>query len=161
MKTRAFLALTVACLAIFLGPTAVAAAEAAADEVSTVPGSVPVLTSINDLPLDDNNRLAKSHLLYLDTEVCHARFSSLLDLEFRTTAAMSIEFANQYFDNSANNANSIQNASHSCSAVCLEIGLKSSHLLHPLPFLKTEEANHDGINKWVRDECQKKEVGMV
>ena len=111
-------------------------------------GAESIISSLEQLPLDENDRLATNALLYPNTNACRAKMSNIY-LDYRDKFAISPELAEQYFGKGYN----------FCATVCLEKGIMPEGFLHPLP----QQVNGDGMNirQWINANCQKVEIGFV
>mmetsp|Transcript_11210 Transcript_11210/g.15418 ORF Transcript_11210/g.15418 Transcript_11210/m.15418 type:complete len:498 (-) Transcript_11210:80-1573(-) len=118
-----------------------------------------IYTSLDELPLDEEQRLLDHHLLYLDLPHCYHAYSEerIGKPAFRHVAKVSGLLAFQMF--AINISSARDSTSLPCAAVCLERGTRLDHILHPLP----KHINRDGSNipSWVSQKCQRAEFGFI
>lgn len=106
------------------------------------------ITNLSELEFDENDRLAKHMLLYHGNEACKNSVENL-ELSLRFSEGMDQSVARGFFGD----------VSSDCSAVCLERGTHIDHILNPLPMHKHNSLT--GLVEFVRNKCQKTEVGFL
>lgn len=120
-------------------------------------GSSETITLLNQLPLDENNRLDSHWLLYSDNDACESQmrlsWDSGVPSEFRKLARVGGEAARAFFGDNQ--------GPKDCHGVCLELGTLDSHVVHPLPMHRFPNAESKNLVEWLKEECQAVEVGFV
>ena len=106
-----------------------------------------VITNLNQLPVDENKRLADNWILFLNTPECKEKFHdarAMLKSRLIKMATYPKEIAEQLFPDSTT----------SCNAVSLKIGMSPSLLLYPLETCKIDlpdgEDDTERITNFVR-----------
>ena len=106
------------------------------------------INSLQEIPLDNNDRIVGNFILYTASESCPAPSN----LAYREALPMSSDLEAQFFGTNPSSYGD-------CAAVCLEKGTHFDHLLHPLP-------QHVGkhlkdIYSFAFENCQQSEVGFL
>jgi hypothetical protein len=110
--------------------------------------SYGAIDSVENLSYDENDRLSKHYLLHAGfcPGISNAKFP------FRETQEATGSLKDALFGtNEAINSK--------CNMVCLEVGWKKAHVVHPTP-----RQIYDGkgsLREWVNNNCQKVEWGMI
>lgn len=113
-----------------------------------------VVSSLNTLALDENNRLTDHWLLYSNNDQCARRiqgaWSRRADYTGRMVAPFDGEAFSQFFSDSS--------ADDTCYAVCLERGSLQGHL--PYLFPHYQYKGERDLSSWI-DDCQRVELGFI
>jgi hypothetical protein len=92
---------------------------------SVVQSAPTTLSSLDDLPFDEFNRLSAHVLLYHGGSRCDAKLAAA-NIPLREIFKVDQNLINEYFRNDAKKENT-------CQLVCMERGQHSDHIYHPLP----------------------------
>lgn len=114
--------------------------------------------SLNDFPLDENNRLREHLLVYPESAHCQNFFSdeSFSKIDLRNKASLPMELLAQFLGSDKDEVKS-----DSCPFVCLERGTHIDSLVYPIPTLVNLGGIGTNVNEWLRENCQKTEIGFI
>ena len=116
-----------------------------------------VINDLNDLPIDESDRLKSHWLLHSNNPTCSSvvRQAWQRDFKFRTVAAASDNVLSLLVDKPL--------ALNSCYVSCIERGTMNTHIQYLIPERSTNliELNEDDRVDWIRDTCQAAEMGFL
>jgi len=128
--------------------------------VSLAKSEQMVISELNELPLDENNRLQSHWLLYSNTETCKSAMKSYWqddETSLRNVAALEGNANSIMFSNSVLNKSS-------CTFICLERGTLDDHISYALPiktYFHESNMNVKGLHKFFLKSCQAVELGFI
>ena len=120
---------------------------------------IELFHSLNDIPLDENDRVLDHWLLYLDNKECNSNILAALyrtNPDLRRVAKLSFPIISEFFTDESNEESN-------CSIVFLERGADFKNIIHVLPedkLIINSETSDDLIDEYIRDH-QKVEVGFA
>jgi len=113
---------------------------------------VNIVQSIDDLSLDEEDRLSSHVLLYNGGVKCDKSLSRI-SLAERKIIKASPELMELYIKG--------QPGPNECQLVCIERGMHYSHLKHPLDHQMTTISTDNDILAWLDRSCQAAELGLI
>jgi hypothetical protein len=109
-------------------------------------------SNLNQLPLDENNRLSSHFLLFAGSEICESEVNYAgMNLAMRHIGKASKSLKESFFGS----------LEAECSLVCLEKGTFFEQINYPLPYQINKIVNIDQVDLWILNNCQQAEVGFI